>query len=470
MLFEFLKIIFLNIFLALATLWPQNNVSIGLIGKPETFLPSQATLDSEKIVSDMVFRKLFKYSEGELVPDLIADWDVSEDKSEYTLKLKEDIYWQDGKEITSNDIIYSFSQQISLINEVELEKTSDKEVKVKLKSPLGILPTLLTFGIEPAHLEGQSKIIPIGSTSYRVARVIRERSRIQSVILQSFGQNKQYNRINFKFYSNDAELKSAYSLREISVFSSPQEFAEDGILKNNITYLGRYFVIIFNTSNPRLSDVENREVLAKSLNTSEFLQKTYFVNALPAQGAISQSPYTRDELEEGVYDENIELTAAQKNILTSLVVLVPNNSDGRQIESLLRENWEEKLGIELEIRFLDLNELINEAKDGGFDVLYIGQEVTPDPDRYVFWHSSQIGKFNFSEFEDLRSDKALEEGRLASTFEERLPHYNIFQDVISTKYPSVFVYHPGTYLYTSERTPIPLPKKIYNPSDILDNL
>lgn len=73
-------------------------------------------------------------------------------------------------------------------------------------------------------------------------------------------------------------------------------------------------------------------------------------------------------------------------------------------------------------------------------------------------------------FIDLRADKALEEGRHVFPFDERLLHYNIFQDVMFTKVPAIFLYHPGTFLYTSEKTPIPLPEKVYTPSDILENL
>src|SRR3990167_6547036 len=105
----FIKIFILNIILAISTLIPQSSISIGLVGQPETLLPHEANTDSEEIISDLIFRKLFKYEEGKLMPDLAENYEVSDDKRQYIIKLKDDIYWQDGMPITTNDILYTLT-------------------------------------------------------------------------------------------------------------------------------------------------------------------------------------------------------------------------------------------------------------------------------------------------------------------------------------------------------------------------
>lgn len=470
MLLSAIKILLINTLLALSTLIPEPTISIGMIGQPISFLPHSAISDSEKIVSKMVFRSLFKYQEGELKTDLLSSWSVSDDLTTYDFKLRNDAKWQDGTQITSNDIIHTLSLYENLINEMEIEKVSSTQVQIKLSNPTSMLPAIMTFGIEPAHLTNQQMLQPIGSTSYRIVLVQREGDSIQKVILQSFAGNKQYNRIKVNFYKNENDQQTAYKLGEINAFLSNSDILLPGTSKKSITYLGRYFVLLFNTRQTALEPVENRKVLESALDIENHLKQHYYENTKLTKGPLSETFAGKSTLFESTYNKNATLTTQQKSIMTKLTVLLPNNNDGRQIESLLKSSWGKKLGINLEVEFLTLEEIAEKGRKGEYDVLFIGHETSPDPDRYAFWHSTQINKLNFSGFIDLRADKALEEGRKTFDESERIKHYSILQDVLSTKVPAVFLYHPGSYLYISEKTDINLPKVIYYPSDILKNL
>ncbi|PIR42401.1 hypothetical protein CO058_01270 [candidate division WWE3 bacterium CG_4_9_14_0_2_um_filter_35_11] len=470
MLLSAIKVLLLNIFLALATLIPQTTLSVGMVGQPVSFLPHNATTDSEKLVSQMVFRSLFKYQDGELKTDLLSSWSVSDDLTAYDFKLKKDAAWQDGTQITSNDIIYTLSLYENLINEMEIEKVSPQEVQIKLSNPTSMLPSIMTFGIEPAHLPNQSKLQPIGSTSYQILFVQKEGNSVQKVILQSFSGNKQYNRLSVSFYKSENDQQTGYKLGEINAFLSNSDITLTGANKIGLTYLGRYFVLLFNTRQTALEPVENRKVLESALNTEDHLKQHYYENAILAKGPLGETFAGKVTLFEPAYNPKASLTTSQSSVLTKLSILLPNNNDGRQIESLLKSSWEKELGINLEIEFLSLEDIVTRGQKGEYDVLFIGHETSPDPDRYAFWHSTQIDKLNFSGFTDLRADKALEEGRKTFDEAERIKHYSIFQDVLSTKVPAVFLYHQGSYLYISKKTDINLPKVIYYPSDILKNL
>jgi len=472
MFLDILKIFFINLFITLSTLIPQRTLSIGFTGEPVSFLPHQAQNDSEKAVSDMVFRKLFKFEEGELVNDLIEKYSVSDDNAQYTLKLKPDLYWQDRTKITSDDILYTLTLYESLRNELEIEKISDQEILIRLPTPTAILPSLLTFGLEPSHLQNQSQLTPTGSSSYRISRIIREGSKIHGVILQSYEKNKQYNRVTFRFYKNENDLKTAYKLGEIVAFLSDADFSYKNLESESVNFIGRYFTLIFNTQDIKLENTELRVLLRDSLDIETFLStQNYHANSIKAEGPISFSdPYTSLLFKQSTYKPDVKLSPAQQNLVKELEVLLPNNQDGRQIAPLIKEGWEKSLGISINIQYLELSELLDKAKDGAFEVLFVGHEVTPDPDRYIFWHSTQMRNLNLARFEDLRADAALEEGRRTDNEEDRIGHYSIFQDVINTKTPAVFIYHPGKYFYHSNKYPVPLPKKLYYPSEIIKNL
>ena len=115
--------------------------------------------------------------------------------------------------------------------------------------------------------------------------------------------------------------------------------------------------------------------------------------------------------------------------------------------------WREKLDIEVKVEPIATNDIVPriiEPRD--FEVLLFGQEVGRDPDRYVLWHSAQKNPpgLNFSGFDQVRADRALEEGRNELDNEKRIIHYNEFQKVVVDQVPAVFLYHPFTNFYVSK--------------------
>ena len=472
MIIDQVKILFINILLALFTIFPQHTLSIGLTNQPQSLLPHEVQTDTEKTISNLLFRKLFKYEEGKLVNDLVEKWTVNENNTEYVFKIKPNQRWQDGNLITTDDVLYSLTMQNDLKNEIDIEKISQSEIKITLQTSTAILPTVLIFGIEPSHLRNQDKLKPVGSTSFRISKISKEQNKIQSITLQSFQKNKPYNRVKFSFYETDNDLQAAYKLGEISAFLSNTLFEYPGISRQSVTFAGRYFALIFNNQSEKLQDPEIRKILSSSINKTELLTRSYYANSTIANGPISNSIYSKLSTSEEVNSEtaNQKFNATQKKLINSLKILLPNNPDGRQIETYLKSTWEKNLEVQLEFEYLSLDEMVSKSKDGKFDVMFIGHEVTPDPDRYSFWHSTQINILNLGKFSDLRAAKALEEGRKAWDETERSKHYNIFQDVIETKIPAIFLYHPGSYLYTSQKTPLSVPKLLYYPSEIIKNL
>ena len=467
---DFAIILLLRIALAVYSVYPLETIEIGNIGHPRSFIPSETSNDSEKIVSDLVFRKMFKYENGELINDLVESWHTNDEKTEYKNKLKENQRWQDGNIINANDIIYTITRYETLRNDLDIERLSEREVLIKVGTPNAILPTILTFGIEPSHLKNQSKVYAIGSTSFRVARVTKEQSKIESVVLISLKSDKQYNKVIVRFYDDENTLTTAYKLGELDIFLSSQDVIWDGLERVGTTFAGRQYAILINTNNTKLENAEVRKTLLNALDIEDLLKGNYYINAKPAQGPISYSKYTREEYKKSFHLPDAKLTPAQQAGIQQIKVLLPNNQDGRRIESFLNKYWQENLGIEVAFEYMSMEEIFDKTDGGNFDVIFIGYETSPDPDRYIYWHSTQANILNLSNFVDLRADRSLEEGRKFYNFEERKEHYDIFQDVFISKTPAIYLYHPGTYIYKQKKKEFPIPKIMYYPSDIVKNL
>ena len=470
MIIEALKLLLIKIFLLFWILVPQKTLVVGLEGSINTLVPSEIKSDNEKIISSLIYRKLFEYHNGELSEDLIKNWEISPDKKIYKYELKSDANWQDGSPITTDDVIFSLSQNKELINQLDIEKLSDKKFTITLSAPNAILNSILTFGIQPANASEDNKFKQTGSTSYHVAYISSENNSVSSVTLQSFQKDKMYPRIIFKFYKNNENLKTAYKLGEINAFISPNEFKWENSTQIPVTYQGRYFALISNTTSEKVADLEVRKTLSKSLDIENFRLKSLNQGAIRTIGPISRTKYTKNNLLRNPFDPTADLSPSQKSTLNEISLLVPNNQESKQIESFISADWNRNLGIKVNTSFMDEEDFVDEAKSGKYDVILVGHETSIDPDRYSFWHSTQIGQLNIGKFSDPKLDKALEEGRKYIKYEERLPHYAIMQDVFEQKAPAIFLYHPGTYLYTKKNREINIPSVIFTPADIFAEL
>ena len=74
----------------------------------------------------------------ETIPDLAESWDVSENGTLYTFKLRENIKFSDGSSVTANDFLYSFNRAAnpdteSPVAELYLGEATTLEVQLNLE-------------------------------------------------------------------------------------------------------------------------------------------------------------------------------------------------------------------------------------------------------------------------------------------------------------------------------------------------
>jgi peptide/nickel transport system substrate-binding protein len=432
-----------SFFLALA---PTPKYVEGVLGQPRSFLPSQVKTQTERTISSLIYRGLFKYDiYGVTVPDLAESWSVSPDGLIYTIKLKDNQKWTDGKKITADDLIYT-SYKVSDLSGVATDKVDDLTVRYTLPNKYAPFLSLLTIGVMPRNAEEEmDPLRPISSGDFRVAAIERTGNLVRQVVLATTSKDYQIKRMMFRFYSNEEELVTASKLGEIDAFISNTNIKLENFNDYKFPLQGIYYALYFNLRNAKFTDITLRQKMEKVLPLNDLIVD----NGIKVQGPISRSVFTDNALVFDKYDNKF----LDELINTEVTITIPDTKPHRDIAGQIKNYWEDKLGISVSINKVAPEKLISSViEPRNFEILLYGQEVGRDPDRYVMWHSTQKDApgLNISGFEQVRADRALEEGRNETDSDKRVIHYNEFQKVINENVPAIFLYHPYVYYYVSK--------------------
>lgn len=442
----FITALFYYIYALIIALLPITAYSEGMVGQPNSFLPSQAVTSNDKTISRLIYRGLFTYDIfGTLIPDLAETWEISEDGLVYTVKIKDNQYWSNGKKITSEDLIYT-SFKVPELNGVATDKVDELTVRYILPNKYSPFLSLLTMGIMPVNAEEKmSHLRPISSGDFSVGIIEKNGSLIKKIVLASTKSQYDIKKLVFRYYTNEDELVTASKLGEIDGFVSRESHELASFTNYKFPLQGIYYALFFNLRNDKYKDLVFRQDLAKALKVSNVIVG----KGITVEGPISRNIYTDRGLDMDAFEVGFSKDLSGKE-LTLTIADVPGQTE---FAKRIKDVWEDTLDINVTIRKVDPEKIAADViNTRDFEVLLYGQEVGRDPDRYVNWHSSQkdYPGINISGFDHIRADRALEEGRNEITNEGRVIHYKEFQKVVTEQIPAIFLYHPFMNYYISQ--------------------
>src|SRR3989344_7003093 len=425
---------------------PGNTFTEGVVGQPRSFFPSQLETQADKTISKLIYRGLFKYDiYGELVPDLAEGWEVSEDGLVYTVTLKVNQKWHDASPITSDDIIYT-SSKVPALTGVATDRVDDKTVRFTLPNKFSPFLSLLTVGIMKVNTEeNESPLNPIGNGDFKVISVNHSGPIVKEVILYNLNDNEDIRKLAFRFYSNEDELDMAARLGEITGFLALDKHDLENFNELQFPLQSVHYALFLNLRRDTFKDIEFRKKLRAALPMEYIVGD----DGVLVQGPIRKNVFTDEQIPVDHFDDSLAEEALGYNFTITIPDLPAHKETAKKVKGI----WEDKFNVEIEIKAVDpekINDEVIASRD--FDVLLYGQEVGRDPDRYVYWHSTQTEapNLNITGFQHVRADRALEEGRNVTDPTDRRVHYHEFQSVIEEQVPAIFLYHPFVKYYVSE--------------------
>lgn len=454
----------------------QGTLEIAVSQAPVGLDPDIATAFSSFAVIDQIYQGLLEInSKLQLKPALATSWTISQDGLTYTFNLRRGVKFDNGREMTSADVVYSFhrimdpktgSPLASRFNKVTSVKAiGPYQVQFTMKAPfapfLSNLPYLYVVPKEVVEANGNLQKVAVGTGPYELDTVVPD----TYVLLKA----------NPDFYIPGepklAELK--YNIvPEASTQAAGIRTGAFGLLPDidpttaetlkrvpNVSVLSAPDLspsrLGLNVSKPPLSDPRVREAINMAINRPDLIASVYLGHA-QAGGVISPSLsdwavptselacYTynparaKQLLAEAGYPNGFSMTV----IGFSRIKVVPELAQVLQAQLA-------KVGIRVKIDIQPFGTFVQNWRNSNFDgfVSLSGGAIDPDTLLYRVYHTG--GSANVYHYSNPTVDKLLDEGETTVNQAKRHEIYAQLQRSLSCDGPAATLAY-GT-LYTAVR-------------------
>jgi len=464
----------------------------GEVGTPRTVNPVLAFTDADKDLAALVYSGLLRRdASGDLVPDLAESYSVSPDGLTYDFILNKNAYFDDGKPVTADDVVFTInktedaaikSPELADWADVAVKKISDSEIQFTLKQPYVPFLDNMTLGILPEHIwqnVSDDQFIfssyntkPVGDGPYRIGSVSEDVSGVvQSYTLvpsARYAGTKPYiSKIVLNFYPNGAHAFSALESGEIDSLAGldPSDASALASTSKAVAILvhpvPRLFGVFFNQNqNPVFADNGVRQALSLAVDRAAIVKDVLDGYGIPVYGpvpsgllaststpngpsiALATSTLERDGWKlgtDGVYAKTVN----KKSQALAFSITTADSPDLSAAANMVAREWR-AIGAKVTVNVLPYSGLQSSISGRSYDSLLFGQYVGPGLDLYAFWHSSQRNApgLNIAEYVNSSADKALSNARTATSSAGQLADISSFQSIFSQDNPAVFLYSP----------------------------
>ena len=466
-----------------------------MVGQPQSLNPLFALLnDADRDISELIFAGLLKYDqEGSLIKDLAKDYKISKDGKIYEFTLEDNLFWSDGEEITTQDIVFTIESvrnpevqsPLRLIwQEVKVEKTDNKTIKFILPNPYPPFLENFTFKILPYHifnkvspqafiLEPPQNLTSSGQFEIKVIEKDSE-NKIRKIILERnpnfHGKASFLEKIEITFIPTTGDFPT-WKNKALSFAGISSE--QKSIFKENFNIyklsVPRYFALFLNQNKSILSQKEVREALAFATPKNEIIEKIllgeariidspflpenriegdfkqYKFNLKKAQEILEKAGW-QDKDKDGIREKILK--EGEKATPLKLILFTVEQEELKKAAEIIQARWKE-IGVKLVIRTLEPTKLLQEnIKERKYDILLFGQGLSIIPDPYPFWSSFQkeYPGLNLSLYQNKDVDELLKNSREELNSKKRRGLLQKAQQKITDDIPAIFLYSPY-YLY-----------------------
>jgi len=466
---------------------PEQNINQlvqSSIGDASFLNPVLAQDSASSDINSLVFNGLIKYDRNlrGFVGELAESWEIRPGpEPEITFHLRKGVLWHDGRPFTAEDVKFTYDKvmdgKTNTVRRSDYELVKKAEVldphtfRVTYQQPFS--PGLGTWGmgILPKHLLEKEDINttsfnrkPIGTGPFRFVEWVTDEKIVVEANPDYFEGRPHLDRIIYRIIPETSLSEMELLTKGIDYYGVlPHQYRrmnEIAFLKTYSQSAFAYTYIGYNLKNPLFQDKRVRQAFTNAINREEIVQYVLYGFGTVISGPFPShlwyynpdvKPFLYDPrkarqlLSEAGWEDTDGDGILDKEGKPFRFKLITNSgNDIRRDVGVLVQRQLRELGIDVTFETYEwsifLKNFIN-AKH--FDACILGWSLSPDPDDYMIWHSSQIEKgFNFISYINPEADRLWEEGRREYDLEKRRKIYWRIHELLAEDQPYTFLFSP----------------------------
>ena len=474
---------------------PPGVLIVGQIAEPKSLDPAAVTAVNDFRILVNLYEGLVAYEPGtlEVAPALATDWEISEDGTEYTFTLREDVTFHDGTPFNAEAVKFNFDRMLDeehpyhdtgpfplaffFSSVEETEVVDDYTVKFHLSEPYAPFLSNLAYPtglmVSPAAVEQYGADYgrnPAGTGPFTFGEWRSNEAVVLEKNADYWGEEAGTEAVVFRPIT-DANTRVAEMLAggiDLMVEVPPTslgQFTDTDAYQVYEQSGPHVWFLILNAKEGPFADKRVRQAVNYAVDkeaiVNDVLEGTAEVAAGPTPPAFAWAyneeldPYPHDP------DKARELLAeagAEGAELTFYVTeggsgMLDPVAMGTAIQADLAE-----VGLDVSIETYEWNTFLGEVNpglEGKADMAEMAW-MTNDPDTLPYlalrtdaWPSE--GGFNSGYYSNEEVDRLLEEARVATDQEERAALYKQMQEIVQEDAPWLFVANWKQNAVTSDR-------------------
>ena len=474
-----------------------------VLGDVKSMNPLYASNNAEKTLSKLLFANLVSPdSSGHIKGELAKSVKMDNSGKVWTVTLRDNINWSDGKPIVADDIIYtvdlirdkSAKTTISAdFSRVTTKKINDKTVEFTLPSTYVDFMDTLEFPLLPKHIlgdvnpalvyENEFSKKPIGSGPFVL-------NAMQAATVTQLNTYTIYLNRNTKYFLSDTKLDTftlkTYKKREdiISALNASEvtataelgldsaEKLRNGISSRESLLNGGVFAFI-NTKSDNLTNKTLRQAISRGVNMAkvrEGIDDSQLLDypILMRQESLKYPDLLGYDLKEAKalvekagfkYNEQGKIINKEGLPVTLNAVVQKRDVIARVAERFVDEL--RTLGFEVTLNIYDESQTAADffttvVRPRDYDILFYEVDLGVSADPFVYYSSTQAstGGWNFSNYENSLVDDALLSAHITTNMNTRKAKYEYFLKTWVNDVPALGLYQSSLKYYYSPNVEI----------------
>lgn len=464
----------------------SNTLVFSIPSTPPTMNPIYANSRSSLMVTDVLYEPLYTFNQnGSITYNGIAESITpSNDYKTYTVKLKPNLKWSDGKPLTAQDVAFTFNAIMNPKNNALITQTfmiNNKPVTCKVinddtiefnlpQASLGFEANLSQLYPIPEHIYKNSTDIkdssanknPVGDGPYKFES---EEAGTTVTLVRNpyfYGEKAKTDKVVYRVIPNNESGIAALESNKLSAGILSEKLLENPKIKANynVTTFGSGLVnsIIFNFKNKDLDNLKVREAISYALNRTALTEAEYGSSKYvqPAYSVFSPETqyYTSDVTK---YDYNLEKAkelmkeSGEGNI--TLKLIYASGFEWAKNQAVLIQQELGKIGIKVELQPLALNAFSQEIftpNSDKYDMAINGYNMGTTPGGYSTMFTTG-GTNNSVNFNNSKINKLFKEASESTNPNERAKLYKEIQQELSKDIPLYTINYPEMILGVSNK-------------------